>query len=97
MIGNPEYVPTTDDVEFFEMLESRKWSIVYFAPGACRYSAAKKQIPGGNLDTRGWTLEEYKELIHELQGKDIRIVESIYEEGAISLLRQSLEVARESE
>ena len=68
LIGNPEYVPTTNDVEFIEQLKARKWSVIYFAPGACRFSAAKRQIPGGIHDTRGWTLEQYRELVYELQG-----------------------------
>ena len=83
LIGNATYIPTTDDTDFINKLKSQKWSVIYFAPGACRYSAAKMQIPGGNYDTQGWTLEEYKELIYELQGKDIQIVESLQEQGAI--------------
>ncbi|MEO1257626.1 MAG: hypothetical protein AAFZ15_02480 [Bacteroidota bacterium] len=63
LIGNARYVTTTDDNDFIKKLKSRKWSVIYFAPGACRYSAAKRQIPGGNTNTQGWTLEEYKKLI----------------------------------
>lgn len=95
LIGNAEYVPTTDDVEFIEKLKSRKWSMVYFAPGACRWSAAKKPIPGGNISTEGWSLDQYKELIYELQGDDVQIVETPYEQEVISLLQKSLETARE--
>lgn len=95
LVGNAEYIPTTNDVDFVEKLNSRKWSVVYFAPGACRFSAAKQQIPGGNNDTKGWTLEKYKALIHKLQGEDIQIVESLYEQGAIELLNNALEKARE--
>ncbi|MGI9552372.1 MAG: hypothetical protein ACR2MT_14320 [Aurantibacter sp.] len=96
LIGNAEYVPTTNDADFVEKLKSRKWSVIYFAPGACRYSAAKHQIPGGNFDTQGWTLKEYKELIRKLQGKDIQIAESLYEHGAIELLNKTLAKARET-
>lgn len=96
LIGNAAYVPTTDDTDFINKLKSRKWSVIYFAPGACRYIAAKQQIPGGNYDTRGWTLEQYKELIRKLQGEDIQIVESLYEQGAIDLLKRALEKARET-
>jgi hypothetical protein len=60
LIGNAEYVPTTDDADFVEKLKSRKWSIVFFAPGACRFSAGNKAIPGGNSETAGWTLEQYR-------------------------------------
>lgn len=52
-IGNPTYIPTTNDVDFIEQLKAKKWSVVYFAPSACRYSAAKHQIPGGNSETTG--------------------------------------------
>jgi len=95
LIGNATYVPTTDDTDFINKLKSGKWSVIYFAPGACRYSAAKQQIPGGNYDTQGWTLDQYKILIHELQGEAIQIVESIYEQGAIELLNKALEKAPE--
>ena len=44
LIGNAEYIPTTDDTDFINQLKSRKWSVIYFAPGACRYNAAKRQI-----------------------------------------------------
>jgi hypothetical protein len=95
LIGNAEYVPTTTDVDFVEKLKSRKWSVVYFAPGACRYSAAKKQIPGGNSNTEGWTLDQYHELIYKLQGNEIQIVETAYESEAIELLNQALLKSRE--
>ncbi len=95
MIGNAEYIPTTDDVDFIEKLKSQKWSVIYFAPGACRLNAVKKQLPGGSIDTQGWLLDDYKKLIYELQGSDIQIVESIYEEGAIELLNSALTNAKE--
>ncbi len=95
LVGNAVYVPTTDDTDFINKLKSDKWSVIYFAPGACRYSAAKQQIPGGNYDTQGWTLDQYKALIHELQGEDIQIVESLHEQGAIELLNKALEKAPE--
>ena len=69
LLGNPEYIPTTTDDDFIDKLKSQKWSIIYFAPGACRFSAAKQQIPGGNMNTKGWTLAEYRALIEELQAK----------------------------
>ncbi|NRB41904.1 MAG: hypothetical protein HRU20_26095, partial [Pseudomonadales bacterium] len=36
LMGNPEYVPTSDDADFIEKLTHEKWSVVFFAPGACR-------------------------------------------------------------
>jgi len=96
LLGNAIYIPTTNDVDFVEKLKSRKWSVIYFAPGACRYSAAKQQIPGGNSDTQGWTLKQYKELILQFQGKEIQIVESLYEQGVVEVLKKALEKARET-
>lgn len=90
LIGNPEYIPTTNDDDFINKLISRKWSVVFFAPGACRYSATVMPIPGGNNDTKGWTLEEYKELVYKYQGKDIQIVEAIDESQSVDLLKSAL-------
>ena len=95
-IGNPTYIPTTNDVDFIEKLKSQQWSVIYFAPGACRFSAAKQQIPGGNSETKNWTLEEYKVLIYKLQGEDVQIVETPHESESIGLLKVALENARET-
>ena len=94
-IGNPEYVPTTNDEDFFHKLNTEKWSVVYFAPGACRYSAAKKRIPGTNQETKTWTLDEYKKLALKLQGEDIQFAESIYEEDSIEKLKEALALAKD--
>ncbi|WP_299551632.1 hypothetical protein [Seonamhaeicola sp.] len=96
LIGNPEYVPVTNDIDFLEKLKSRQWSVVYFAPGACRYSEAKLPIPGSNSSTLGWTLAEYKDLIMELQGNDVKMVETPYESESINFLARALETARET-
>jgi len=96
LVGNPEYVPTTTDEEFIEKLQSRKWSVVLFAPGACRFSAAKLPIPGGNEQTQGWTLEQYRELVQEHQGDNIQIVETPEERETVRLLKEALESARET-
>lgn len=93
-IGNPEYVPTTDDETFFQKLKERQWSVIYFAPGACRYSAAKMRIPGSNENTKTWTLEEYRAIVRELQGEDIVIVESTQENESLQRLREGLNKAR---
>ena len=95
-IGNPEYIPTTDDADFIEKLKSRQWSVVYFAPGACRFSAARRPIPGGNTQTQGWTLEQYRELVRKYQGDTVQIVETPEESQSISLLKTALEKARET-
>ena len=90
-IGDPEYIPTTNDVDFIEKLKSHKWSVVYFAPGACRFSAARQAIPGGIEDTRGWTLKQYRELVYQYQGEDIQIVDTLEERETVGLLMDALE------
>jgi len=95
-IGNPEYVPTTNDADFIEKLKSRNWSVIFFAPGACRFSAAKQPVPGGNTETQGWTLEQYRELVRRHQGNTVQIVETLDERKTISLLKSALEKARET-
>ena len=96
LIGNPEYVPTTNDEEFIKRLQSRDWSVVFFAPGACRFSAAKQPIPGGNTQTNGWTLEEYRELVRKHQGDKIQIVETPDERETVNLLKEALKKAAET-
>ena len=96
LIGNPEYVPTTNDAEFIKHLESRAWSVVFLAPGACWLSAANRPIPGGNSGTRGWTLEQYRDLVHTHQGKEVQIVETLNEQESVGLLQQALHKAPET-
>jgi hypothetical protein len=96
LIGNAEYVPTTDDADFVEQLKSRKWSIVFFAPGACRFSAAKRSIPGGNSETAGWTLQQYRELVYKLQGNEVQIIETMNEGETVTLLKNALKTTRET-
>ena len=96
LIGNPEYVYTTNDADFIAKLKARDWSVVYFAPGACRFSAARRAIPGGNSQTQGWTLEQYRELVRKHQGDTIQIVETLEERKSVSLLKSALEKARET-
>jgi hypothetical protein len=96
LVGNPEYVPTTNDEDFIEKLRSRDWSVVFFAPGACRFSAANQPIPGGNGRTQGWTLEQYREMVRRHQGDQIEIVETPDERETVRLLKEALEQARET-
>ena len=96
LVGNPEYVPTTSDEAFIEKLRSRDWSVVFFAPGACRFSAASQPIPGGNAQTQDWTLEQYRQLVREHQGDQILIVETPDESETVKLLGEALEQARET-
>ena len=60
MLGNVGIVAVTDDDAFFAKLAERKFDVVLFAPGACRYDAARQPIPGGNAATAGWTLANYR-------------------------------------
>lgn len=92
LMGNPEYVATTDDADFINKLTGETWSVVYFAPGACRFSAAKAPIPGGIKQTLNWTLEQYKTLVQQTQGEEIQIVETQYEQESVSLLIAALAV-----
>ncbi len=93
LLGNATYMPTTNDTDFIEKLKSQKWSVIFFAPGACRFNAVDKPIPGGNYNTKGWTLSQYKELVYKLQGDEIKIVETLNEEKTVSLLKKALETA----
>ena len=90
MIGNAKMVGVTDDAEFFALLQQHKYDAILFAPGACRYSAARQPIPGGNDATSGWTLHEYKAKVREHQGDDVPIVETTEERQIVPLLRDAL-------
>jgi hypothetical protein len=92
MLGNPTMVSTTDDDDLVAKLQERKWDIVMFAPGACRFSGAKEAIPGGNTKTKGWTLTEYRALVREHQGDAVPIVETTDESEIVPLLRAALGV-----
>tara|TARA_B100000809_G_C15105548_1_gene518605 strand:- start:1380 stop:1877 length:498 start_codon:yes stop_codon:yes gene_type:complete len=94
LIGNPKYIPTTSDADFFDKLKKRKYSVVFFAPGACRFSAAIRPIPGGNTHTKGWTLKQYRAYVYELQGDDVVIVETTDERETVHLLQTALTKAR---
>ena len=90
LIGSPEYVPTTDDEHFIKELQSRDWSVVFFAPGACRLDAANRPIPGHNSQTDGWTFEQYRELVRQYQGAHTQIVEAPHERDTLRLLGRAL-------
>lgn len=89
-IGNPKLVSATNDEDFISKLQNKKWSVVFFAPGACRYDAAKLPIPGSGGRTRGWGLEEYSSLVRVHQGEEVPIVETIDEREIIPLLQLAL-------
>ena len=88
-LGNVGIVSSTTDDDFFSKLTATNFAAVMFAPGACRYSAARQPIPGGNAKTKGWTLEEYRFAVREALG-DVPIVETTEERQIIPLLREAL-------
>lgn len=90
LIGNPEYVPTTTDDEFIDLLRARDWSVVFFAPGACRFGAAGQSLPGSDSRTRGWTMADYRQLVREYQGESAEIVETLDERETVGLLEAAL-------
>tara|TARA_R110001606_G_scaffold27353_2_gene87465 strand:- start:334 stop:750 length:417 start_codon:yes stop_codon:yes gene_type:complete len=90
VLGNPEMVATTNDDEFITELLKKKWSVIHFAPGACRYDSTQSPIPGSLPQTKGWGLTEYKTLVKKYQGQDIKIVETTYESQIAPLLTKAL-------
>jgi len=92
VLGNPEMVSVTNDDDFITELLRKKWSVIFFAPGACRYDATKSPIPGSRLQTKGWGLAEYRNLVRKHQGEDINVVETTDERLIVPLLRKALSV-----
>lgn len=90
ILGNPEMISVTNDDDFITELQRKKWSIILFAPGACRYDATKSPIPGSRAQTKGWGLVEYQKLVRKHQGEDINIVETTDERQIVPLLRKAL-------
>ena len=90
MLGNAKIVGVTDDDTFFKLLESEKFDVVMFAPGACRYDASKQTIPGGNGRSAGWSLEQYRAVVRETQGEQVVIVEGTEERLIVPKLRAAL-------
>ena len=90
LLGFPSLISCTDDDDFIAKLKSQKWDIIFFAPGACRWSAQKAPIPGGNKSTKGWGLVEYRELVKETQGEGAIIIETVEEKNIVPLLLDAL-------
>jgi len=91
---NVDIVSATEDSDFLNKLKDREWTVVSFAPGACRWNAAKKPIPGSSAaaGTAGWTLQQYGEKVRELQGEDVRIVETTEEASMVHMLKAAFGV-----
>ncbi len=90
LLGNCVIESCTDDIAFFNKLDTKKYDVIFFAPGACRWSAAKRPIPGGNDLTKGWGMDEYKKLVRDKQGEDCVIVETTEEKYIVPLLTKAL-------
>ena len=90
ILGNPEMLSVTNDDDFIIELKRKKWTVIHFAPGACRYDATKSPIPGNRSLTQDWGLAEYRNLVRKYQGEDIKIVETTDESQLIPLLRKAL-------
>ena len=90
LLGNPKFISCTDDNAFLQLLQNKKYDVVVFAPGACRWDAAKKPIPGGNKMTEGYSLANYEDLVRKYQGNDIPIVQTTQESEMVPLMREAL-------
>ena len=90
ILGNPEMVSVTNDDDFITELKKKKWSVIHFAPGVCRYDSTESPIPGSRTQTKGWGLTEYRTLVKKHQGQDIKIVETTYEHKIVPLLKKVL-------
>jgi hypothetical protein len=95
ILGNPEMASVTNDDDFISELQRKKWSVIHFAPGACRYDATKLPIPGSRSQTKGWGLADYRNLVRKYQGEYINIVETTDESQIVPLLRKALEIINE--
>ena len=90
VLGQPEMVSVTNDDDLIKELERKKWTVVHFAPGACRYDELKLPIPGGRVLTDGWGLREYSKLVRKHQGQAVKIIKTTDEGQIIPLLKQAL-------
>ena len=96
MLGGATILPYTEDDKLFADLDAMRAGrmaradVVFFAPGACRWSAAKLPIPGGNKVSHGWGLEKYHARVREALGPDVPIVGSEREADIVPLLREAL-------
>ncbi len=90
LLGNPIFDTATNDNEFIMKLKARRYNVIMFAPGACRYNAASRVIPGGNAMTRGWTLVNYRALVRRYQTANVTIVETTEEREIVPKLRVAL-------
>jgi hypothetical protein len=100
---NVTFVEATDDEEFISTLKEglqgygtkakAQYDVVVFTPGLCR--AIRDQldpVPGSSARTKGWTVEKYHELVHNLQGPDVKVVSTDDDAQIVAMLKESLEL-----
>lgn len=90
MLGNCGIVTATNDDDWLALLKARKYDVIFFAPGACRWSKAKMPIPGGVARTSGWSLDDYIREAKLQQGDDVPIAATEYESEIVPILRNAL-------
>ena len=89
----------SDDEAFFAQLERIQRgeapapAVVFFAPGACRWDAARRPIPGGIPGlSHGWGLEQYHARVRQALGEGAVIVGTTREAEVVPLLRRALQL-----
>eukprot|EP00747_Dinoflagellata_sp_TGD_P169804 gnl/TRDRNA2_/TRDRNA2_199743_c0_seq1.p1 gnl/TRDRNA2_/TRDRNA2_199743_c0~~gnl/TRDRNA2_/TRDRNA2_199743_c0_seq1.p1 ORF type:complete len:143 (+),score=29.43 gnl/TRDRNA2_/TRDRNA2_199743_c0_seq1:65-493(+) len=91
LLGNVQFTSCTDDDTFLPLLRGDiKYDVVCFAPGAMRWDEQRQPIPGGNAETKGWSLKEYRKEIQKAQGEQVPIVGSTDERQMVPMLRKAL-------
>ena len=90
LLGNCQLSVCTDDDTFLKFLSDSKFDVVGFARCVCSFDSAGERIPGGNADTQGWSLEEYREKVRALQGQDVVIVGTTDEKEVVPVFRKAL-------
>ena len=89
-LGDAKIISTANDDDFLRNLETRQYDDIMLAPGVCRYSYLKYDIPGSNARTLGWDVAKYRTTIRSYQG-GVKIVETMEERDVIPLLRSALQ------
>jgi hypothetical protein len=90
LLGGANLLVATDDDAFLRLLRERRVDVVFFAPRARRWDAARRPIPGGTRETQGWGLDRYRAAVRELQGEACVVVGSAEEREVVPMLRKAL-------
>jgi hypothetical protein len=90
LLDGVKMLVATDDDAFLRLLREHRVDVVFFAPGACRWDAARRSIPGGTRETQGWGLDRYRAAVRELQGEACVVVGSAEEREVVPMLRKAL-------